>query len=503
MRERARRSACVRRAGCAVTFMTVCISAYGRGRSHIGPAGARYGRDVSSSAGPTPTSARPAIDERTLRLAVGALGVFHVLEGLWQLVAPSSFYDKIGQYGLENTHYVGDVGAFVIAYGIALLLAVGRVELARAAALPRRPLVRLPRPQPHLRRRRGRLERARLGRHAADRARRRAARLARIGLRPLRPAGLTVARVFVAGASGVIGRPLIAQLLAAGHEVTGMTRREEKAEEIRAAGAEAAVCDVFDADALRAAVAAGRPEIVIHQLTALPQQLDLSKKDIYDANNRIRTEGTRNLVAAARRPPARGGWSPRASASSTSRRAAPSSPRTTPTMSDAPGAFKASLEATLDVERQVLDSGLEGTRPPLRLLLRPGQLLRVRRLPGERDAQAPLPDRRRRGRGPLVRPRRRRRRGDRRCLRARGARDLQRLRRRAGGLSRLPPVYAEALGAKRPLRVPRWVARLVAGPAIAEFATTLRGASNAKAKRELGWEPRYASWRTGFAEALG
>ena len=65
------------------------------------------------------------------------------------------------------------------------------------------------------------------------------------------------------------------------------------------------------------------------------------------------------------------------------------------------------------------------------------------------------------------------------------------------------PVYAEALGAKRPLRVPKWVARLVAGPAVAEFATTLRGASNAKAKRELGWEPRYASWRTGFAEALG
>ena len=83
---------------------------------------------MSSSAGPDRTTARPAIDERTLRLAVGALGVFHVFEGLWQLVAPASFFDKIGQYGLENTHYVGDVGAFVIAYGIALLLAVGRVS---------------------------------------------------------------------------------------------------------------------------------------------------------------------------------------------------------------------------------------------------------------------------------------------------------------------------------------------------------------------------------------
>jgi nucleoside-diphosphate-sugar epimerase len=65
------------------------------------------------------------------------------------------------------------------------------------------------------------------------------------------------------------------------------------------------------------------------------------------------------------------------------------------------------------------------------------------------------------------------------------------------------PVYAEEIGAKRPLRVPRWLARLVAGKAIAQMATRLRGASNAKAKRELGWRPRYPSWRQGFAEALG
>ena len=67
---------------------------------------------MSSSAGPNRTTAAPVIDEPTLRLAVGALGVFHVFEGLWQLVAPASFFDKIGKYGLENTHYVGDVGAF-------------------------------------------------------------------------------------------------------------------------------------------------------------------------------------------------------------------------------------------------------------------------------------------------------------------------------------------------------------------------------------------------------
>jgi hypothetical protein len=73
-----------------------------------------------------PRPARAALDERTLRIVVGALGAFHVLEGAWMLLAPGSFFDAIGRYGLENAHYVGDVGAFVLAYGIALLLAVGR-----------------------------------------------------------------------------------------------------------------------------------------------------------------------------------------------------------------------------------------------------------------------------------------------------------------------------------------------------------------------------------------
>jgi hypothetical protein len=70
--------------------------------------------------------ARAALDERTLRIVVGALGAFHLLEGAWMFLAPASFFDTIGTYGLENTHYVGDLGVFVLAYGVALLLAVGR-----------------------------------------------------------------------------------------------------------------------------------------------------------------------------------------------------------------------------------------------------------------------------------------------------------------------------------------------------------------------------------------
>src|SRR5690242_4703621 len=104
-------------------------------------------------------------------------------------------------------------------------------------------------------------------------------------------------KVFVAGASGAIGRPLVRQLVAAGHEVTGMTRRERRAAQIREAGAEAAVCDAFDADGLREAVAAARPEVVVHLLTALPQRFKL-RSDYLSPTNRIRVEGTRNLLAA-------------------------------------------------------------------------------------------------------------------------------------------------------------------------------------------------------------
>ena len=107
-------------------------------------------------------------------------------------------------------------------------------------------------------------------------------------------------RVFVAGATGAIGRPLVRKLVAAGHEVTGMTRSAERAEGVRAAGARAVVCDVFDADAVQSALGEARAEAVVHQLTALPDRLDFRDKEIYSATNRLRTEGTEILLAAAR-----------------------------------------------------------------------------------------------------------------------------------------------------------------------------------------------------------
>jgi nucleoside-diphosphate-sugar epimerase len=113
-------------------------------------------------------------------------------------------------------------------------------------------------------------------------------------------------RVFLAGASGAIGRRLMPQLVAAGHEVTATTRQVAKAEDLRALGADPVVVDVFDADCLCAAVLAAKPEIVIHQLTDLPAGLDPSKMTEAIARNaRIRDEGTRNLVEAAKAAGAR------------------------------------------------------------------------------------------------------------------------------------------------------------------------------------------------------
>ena len=107
-----------------------------------------------------------------------------------------------------------------------------------------------------------------------------------------------MSRVFVAGASGAIGRPLVRRLVEAGHEVRGMTRRDAAAVEIEAVGAKGVVCDVYDRDALARAIADARPEVLVHELTALPDVFDFRDPNLYAPTNRVRTEGTRNLIAA-------------------------------------------------------------------------------------------------------------------------------------------------------------------------------------------------------------
>jgi 2-alkyl-3-oxoalkanoate reductase len=307
-------------------------------------------------------------------------------------------------------------------------------------------------------------------------------------------------KVFVAGASGAIGRPLVRQLLSAGHEVMGMTRREEKAAAIRAAGAEAVVCDVFDATALESAVREAAPEVVIHELTALPPRLDPKSKDALGPTNRLRGEGTRNLIAAARVAGAR-----RLIAGSVAFFYVPEGDwvkgEDAPAFGEAPGPFGKAARALADHERQVTEAeGLEG------VVLRYGWLYGPGTYYDREGSQTEDFHKRRipivgKGTGTFSFVQ----------IEDAATATVAAVERGEPGIynvvddepapmSEWVPVFAEAVGAKKPHRVSTWLARLLAGPTVAGMATEMRGASNAKAKRELGWQPSYPSWRQGFAD---
>ena len=311
-------------------------------------------------------------------------------------------------------------------------------------------------------------------------------------------------RVFVAGASGAVGRPLVPRLIAAGHEVTGMTRSEERAEDIRAAGADAAVVDVFDPDALQGAMTEAAPEVVIHQLTDLPPRMNFRKKDLYAGTNRVRTEGTRNLIRGAQAAGARRFLS-QSIAFAYRPEGAPVKSEDDPVLDDAPPPFSSGVEALHEMEEMVLGTeGLDGFVLRYGFFYGPGTHydaadgtitgdVRKRRLPivgagtgvfsfihvdDAADATVAAVERGSPGIYNIV--------DDEPAL-----------------MREWVPVLAAAAGAKPPRRVPAWLARLVAGRQAADFALELRGASNQKAKRELGWEPAHPSWRSGFADSLG
>jgi nucleoside-diphosphate-sugar epimerase len=178
-------------------------------------------------------------------------------------------------------------------------------------------------------------------------------------------------RIFLAGASGAIGRRLTPMLLAAGHDVTGMTRAAKTASELEATGIHASVVDVYDAEALKRAVRAARPEVAIHQLTDLPRVLDNEAQlaAAYPLNARIRTEGTRNLVAAAKGAGAR-----RFIVQSVAFAYAPGpEPHAeTDPLNLVDGPRLVTVKAAADMERQVLDSGMEAIVLRYGLLYGPG-----------------------------------------------------------------------------------------------------------------------------------
>jgi nucleoside-diphosphate-sugar epimerase len=309
-------------------------------------------------------------------------------------------------------------------------------------------------------------------------------------------------RVFLAGASGAIGRPLVPKLLAAGHEVTGMTRSEARAEEVRAAGSDAAVVDVFDAGALRSAVEAAAPDVIVHELTSLPDRIDFRKEDTYAATNRLRTEGTRNLIDAARASGARRFVS-QSIAFAYRMDGEAVKTEDDPLLTEAPGAFGSGISALREMEELVLGSdAFDGLVLRYGFFYGPGSYYAD-------DGTSTEDVRRRRmpivGRGTGVFS----------FIHVDDAADatVAAVERGSPGVYNVTddepapmrewvPVFAEAAGAKPPRRVPVWLARFVAGKDVSNFAVELRGASNEKAKRELGWEPAHPSWRSGFGEAL-
>jgi nucleoside-diphosphate-sugar epimerase len=306
-------------------------------------------------------------------------------------------------------------------------------------------------------------------------------------------------RIFIAGASGAVGQPLVRKLVAGGHEVTGMTRTERKAALLRDLGAEPVVADALDRDAVTAAVAAARPEVVVHQLTAIgglnPRNVDAS----FEATNRLRTEGTDILIDAARAAGARlfvaqsyAGW-PYA------RIGGPVKVEDDPLDQDPPKGVRATIAAIRHLEQATLSApGITG------VVLRYGGFYG----PGTGLARGgDMVENVTKGRFPVV--------GDGggvwSFIHIEDAADATVAAIEGGEpgvynivddeparVSDFLPVLADALGARRPRHMPGFLGRLLLGPAGYTMMTRIRGASNAKAKRELGWAPRHPSWREGF-----
>ena len=305
-------------------------------------------------------------------------------------------------------------------------------------------------------------------------------------------------RVFVAGGTGVIGRQLVPQLVAAGHEVTATTRRPEKAELLRSLGATPAVLDALDEHAVMSAVRAAAPDVVMNQLTDLPQRYEPRRLGPYlQASARLRVDGSRHLLAGARAAGTR-----RFIYQSIAFMYALSGPwvvdEDAPIAADAPDPFSASVRGTLEGERLALETaGLEG------VVLRYGQLYG----PGTYfapDGYFALQARKRQvpivggGAGMFsflhvddaasaaV------------CAMTRGRGVYNVVDDEPAPGREWIPLFAQAIRAPRPLRIPRWVAALMVGGWAVATLTQGRGASNARAKRDLGWQPRYPSWREGF-----
>ena len=302
-------------------------------------------------------------------------------------------------------------------------------------------------------------------------------------------------RVFVAGASGAIGTRLVSQLIDRGHEVIGSFNSPGNAERVRALGATPVQLDLLDPRAVRNAVLEAAPDAIAHQATALADVRFSRRLDrTFAQTNRLRTEGTDALLAAAREAGVRRFVAQSFASMRYAREGGMVKTEDDPLDPSPLPAGRESHAAMRHLDEAVTDAGGIALRyggfygAPNDGLIEP---VRKRQFPIVGDGGGVFS---------FIH------------LDDAAAATVLALERGAAGIYNIVddepapvrewlPVLADALGAKPPRHVPRWLARLVAGDLAVVMGTESRGASNAKAKRELGWEPRYPSWRQGFAAA--
>ena len=300
-------------------------------------------------------------------------------------------------------------------------------------------------------------------------------------------------RVLVVGASGAIGTRLVPALADRGHEVTGTSRSRARAQRLRELGAEPAVLDVLDAGAVRAAVAAARPDAIIYQATALAGAgFSRSLDRTFAPTNRLRTEGTDILVAAAREAGVRRLVAQSFAPYRYARTGGPVKTEDDPLDADPPATARGTFAAMNHLDEAVTAAG--------------GIALRYGGFYGDPDALVKAVRKRQYpviGDGAGVMPFIH--------LHDAAAATVAALDHDGPAIYNITddepapardwlPVLAEAVGARPPRRIPAWLARLFLGSGLA-MMTESRGASNARAKKELGWTLRYPTWRLGFREA--
>lgn len=312
-------------------------------------------------------------------------------------------------------------------------------------------------------------------------------------------------RILVAGASGVIGQQLLPQLRARGHEVTGLVRSSTGAAVVTALGGCPVIADGLDAEAVRVAVLTARPEVIVHQMTAIDRFADLRRFErTFARTNRLRTEGTDHLLRAAREAGVRRFVAQSYCGHTWARVGGPVKAEDDPLDADPPPELRSTLAALRHVEQAMLAaSNIGGVALRYSGLYGPGTSL-------ARDGAVADQIRRRRvpiiGRGTGVWS----------FIHVADAASaaVAAVESAATGIfnvaddepapvSEWLPALAHILGAKPPRRLPLVLARLALPKHLVQMMTEARGASNARAKTTLGWTPLWPSWREGFRKEMG